>query len=87
MVRVAVLQQVIPVFSLSYCLRLLHHLCRALVEVYTKVGFMDDACTVFWSLDESDNVVWNVLLVGTQQNGQAQRGHIYFKEFITMGRT
>lgn len=57
------------------------------MEVYTKVRLMDDACTVIRSLDERDNVVWSVLLVGLRQRGQAQRGLIYSKEFITMCHT
>ncbi|KAG9448011.1 hypothetical protein H6P81_014139 [Aristolochia fimbriata] len=57
----------------------------ALVEFYSIFEAMEDACRVFWSLEERDNVVCSSLLSGFHQSGEAELGVDLFLRFISEG--
>ncbi|KAL5989971.1 hypothetical protein ACLOJK_010866 [Asimina triloba] len=57
----------------------------ALVNVYAKWGAMDDACGVFWKLEEKDEVVWSILLAGFHNSGDAEQGLNFCMRFISEG--
>ncbi|XP_068660227.1 pentatricopeptide repeat-containing protein At2g33680-like [Aristolochia californica] len=57
----------------------------ALVELYAKWEAMEDACRVFWSLEERDNVVCSSLLSGFHQSGEAELGVNLVLAFFSEG--
>nr|DAD29581.1 TPA_asm: hypothetical protein HUJ06_031049 [Nelumbo nucifera] len=57
----------------------------ALVDIYSKLGFLDDAYKVFQELEEKDNVVWSSLLDGFHQSGVAEQGLHLFRPFVSEG--
>lgn len=56
-----------------------------LVDAYAKLGFLDDACQMFWNLEEKDNVVWSALLAGFHHVGDAERGLKFYFMFLSEG--
>lgn len=56
-----------------------------LVDMYARWGCLSDACKVFWSLEERDNVVWSTLLAGFCQSGDAEEGLKLCLEFVSEG--
>nr|DAD33864.1 TPA_asm: hypothetical protein HUJ06_012715 [Nelumbo nucifera] len=57
----------------------------ALVDTYSKLGFLEDAYKVFQELEEKDNVVWSSLLAGFHQSGVAEQGLQLFGQFVSEG--
>ncbi|KAH7512784.1 hypothetical protein FEM48_Zijuj12G0126900 [Ziziphus jujuba var. spinosa] len=57
----------------------------ALVDVYAKLGLLDDACQMFWNLEEKDNMVWCALLAGFHHVGDTAKGLNYYFMFLSEG--
>lgn len=57
----------------------------ALVDSYSKLGFLDDACKVFRILKEKDNVALCALLTGFNQIGEAGEGLKFYVDFLHEG--
>ncbi|KAF7836573.1 pentatricopeptide repeat-containing protein [Senna tora] len=57
----------------------------ALVDTYSKLGFLDDACKVFQVLEEKDNVALCALLAGFNQIGQGGEGLAFYVDFLYEG--
>ncbi|XP_024922280.2 pentatricopeptide repeat-containing protein At2g33680 isoform X2 [Ziziphus jujuba] len=55
----------------------------ALVDVYAKLGLLDDACQMFWNLEEKDNMVWCALLAGFHHVGDTAKGLNYYFMFLS----
>ncbi|XP_056167699.1 putative pentatricopeptide repeat-containing protein At3g23330 [Syzygium oleosum] len=57
----------------------------ALVDSYSKLGFLDDAFGIFQNLEEKDNVVCCTLLAGFHQSGDAEKGLNCYISFLAEG--
>ncbi|PKA52737.1 Pentatricopeptide repeat-containing protein [Apostasia shenzhenica] len=59
----------------------------ALIDVYSKCSFVDDARIVFDGLEDHDLVVWNAMLFGYSQNGEGEEALKLFKRFCALRMT
>lgn len=57
----------------------------ALVDVYAKLGFLDNARQLFRNLKDKDNVVWCALLSRFHQIGDAGQGLDFYSMFLSEG--
>lgn len=57
----------------------------ALMDMYSKCGFMDDAYRVFKACEEPDDVFLTVILVGFAQNGLEERAFELFVKIVGKG--
>lgn len=57
----------------------------ALVDVYSKCSFVDDARAVFDKMEDRDLVVWNAMIYGYTQNGQGEEALKLFHQLQVSG--
>ncbi|XP_020592271.1 pentatricopeptide repeat-containing protein At4g39530 [Phalaenopsis equestris] len=57
----------------------------ALVDVYSKCSYIDDARKVFDEMEERDLVMWNAMLFGYVQNGQGEEALKLFHQLFIVG--
>ncbi|KAK7317500.1 hypothetical protein RJT34_01795 [Clitoria ternatea] len=57
----------------------------ALVDCYAKLGLLDDACKVFQSLEEKDNIAMCALLAGFKYTGKYKEGLVSYIHFVWEG--
>ncbi|MCO5610477.1 hypothetical protein L7F22_064715 [Adiantum nelumboides] len=62
-------------------------LVNALVEMYAKCGFVDDACKTFESSPHEDASSWGVLIAACTENGFPQLGFRFFTRLLELGLT
>jgi pentatricopeptide repeat protein len=61
------------------------HVGNALVDVYVKVGSIDDARRVFNRMEERDVITWTILIGGLAQHGCGCEALEVFREMNTKG--
>ncbi|CAL9191641.1 unnamed protein product [Musa hybrid cultivar] len=59
----------------------------ALVDVYSKCSFVDDARAIFDEMENKDLVVWNAMIYGYTQNGQGEEALKLFHQLQVSGLT
>ncbi|WOL15491.1 pentatricopeptide repeat-containing protein [Canna indica] len=59
----------------------------ALVDVYSKCSFVNDARTIFDEMEDRDLVVWNAMIYGYTQNGQGEEALRLFHKLQVSGFT
>ncbi|URD75263.1 PPR repeat [Musa troglodytarum] len=59
----------------------------ALVDVYSKCAFVDDARAIFDEMEDKDLVVWNAMIYGYTQNGQGEEALKLFHQLQVCGLT
>ncbi|CAK9152574.1 unnamed protein product [Ilex paraguariensis] len=57
----------------------------ALVDMYGKCGFIDDAETIFNDMESCDTVLWNTMICGYSQHGQGEKALEAFKIMLDEG--
>ncbi|KAK8953511.1 Pentatricopeptide repeat-containing protein [Platanthera guangdongensis] len=55
-------------------------LCTALIDMYCKCGSLQDACSVFDSIQDKDVVAWNSMIVGYAMHGKSCEALRFFSE-------
>ncbi|KAI4317086.1 hypothetical protein L6164_024994 [Bauhinia variegata] len=58
---------------------------NSLIDMYMKCGLVEDACLVFESMMERDNVSWNAMIVGYAQNGHGAEALKIFRKMLVSG--
>ncbi|CAK9184370.1 unnamed protein product [Ilex paraguariensis] len=54
----------------------------AIVDMYSKSGAMDDSVRIFQSMFERDIVLWNAIICGFAQNGEAMKALKLYDELV-----
>ncbi|MCO5554783.1 hypothetical protein L7F22_008318 [Adiantum nelumboides] len=58
---------------------------NALIDMYTKCGFMQDAQSLFNCLPVQDEVSWGTLIAGFVTQGNPEQGFVYFDQMQQQG--
>ncbi|XP_038710652.1 pentatricopeptide repeat-containing protein At5g48910-like isoform X2 [Tripterygium wilfordii] len=75
------------VHSYAKCYRLVSNpiLATALVDMYSKCGYVDSACSVFDGIYDKDAGAWNAMISGVAMNGDARKSLELFNQMIASG--
>ncbi|PKA49544.1 Pentatricopeptide repeat-containing protein [Apostasia shenzhenica] len=59
--------------------------CTALIDMYSKCGFVNKSLEIFGSVEEKDRVTWTSIICGLALNGQARKALELFSEMVELG--
>ncbi|KAL8056872.1 hypothetical protein ABFX02_04G147000 [Erythranthe guttata] len=57
----------------------------ALIDMYAKCGFIDDAEALFNGMQSNDTVLWNTIICGYSQHGEGDKALNAFRQMINEG--
>ncbi|KAL0357426.1 UNVERIFIED_CONTAM: Pentatricopeptide repeat-containing protein [Sesamum calycinum] len=57
----------------------------SLVDMYGKCGCIDDAETLFYDMHSGDTVLWNTIICGYSQHGEADKALQAFRKMVNTG--
>ncbi|XP_057982480.1 pentatricopeptide repeat-containing protein At5g66520-like [Malania oleifera] len=61
------------------------HVSNTLIDMYVKCGCLEDACRVFYEMEERTVVSWSAMIGGLAMHGQAEEALNMFSKMIQTG--